>query len=560
MAGRLLALKPLPLLLLFVGLAVLHRAPALLFHDLNMDEELYRLIGGALARGEAPYLGLWDRKPVGIFLLVAGIEIAFGPTLAAFRLATAAAVALGAWLLALAVRRLLPDLPGAGVAAGLLAILFSIGNGGQGMNAELFFTPLGLAGLVLALRAAASGGHPGAALLAGLCYGAAIQVKQFAVFDIAGHAVLVLLAGLPRGAGLAAIRRMAPPMIAGALLPSLLVLGWYAAIGGLPAWIEANLGANLGLVGAAAAAFNGAGVVSGLLGFDLLVAGTAATLIAAPALLRGAQEWRVFLGLLFWLAAMVAMLVFGRRFADHFFLQLLPPLAVATALGLALGARALAGRRPPLARIAPALLVAAVAIAGIRIGAGYHATAAEVLWRRQVLGQPHWGDRSATIAAAIRPRIEGEDGLLVVSRLLGLHRLTGTAPLTRFPFALHLVAGYAPVEGPAEMARMLAARPGFIVVERGWLARRPGRPDLAGPVFGALEEALARYYRPDGSVGLFQGWRGVVGGSVDALVFRRADLPEAAPPPGLQYRLMAGRAAAAPLPMAPMSQPGPEPR
>lgn len=540
-AGRPAALPPGPLLLLLLALALLHRAPAMLFHDLNLDEGLYRLIGARLAAGHAPYLDLWDRKPVGVFLAVAALERLAGGSLAAFRIATALAVGLAAWLLALLLRRLWPMLPEAALPAALLHILFSLENGGFGMNTELVFTPASLAALLLGLRALEHAGRPGLAhaVAAGLLLGLAVQIKPFAVFDGLAWLGLWLLAWqtmAPRPPP-RRLTRLLAAAATGALLPTLAVLAWYGAIGGLEAWIEANITSTIGLVHGAAPPFNWPGLAEGLRRFAPLVLAAAATLAAAPWLLGGAAEWRAAAGLFWWLGCMALMLLFGRRFADHFFLQLLPALAAVAGVGLALFWRRLARGRPLLARRGGLALALAALLLGGRLLLGGPALAAEVLWRRHAAGLPHWGDGSATLAAALAPRLAGPQELLVLGRWLELYRLTGSLPPTRFPFAHHLVLGYAPVDGPAEMARILAAAPRFIVVETAWLERPPGPPALGGPVFGLLAAALAADYRPDGTLPPFRSWRGgLVAGGSHASVFRRRDTPPAAPPPGLAYR------------------------
>lgn len=540
-AGRPAALAPATLLLLLCGLALLHRAPAMLFHDLNLDEGLYRLIGARLADGHAPYLDLWDRKPVGVFLAVAALEHLAGGSLAAFRIATALLVGLAAWLLALLLGRLWPMLPGAALPAALLHILFSVENGGFGMNTELLFTPASLAALLLGLAALETAGQGGLlrAFAAGLLLGLAVQVKPFAVFDGLAWLGLWSLAWL--GLAPRPPPGRLPPLLAaaglGALLPTAAVLGWYGAIGGLEAWTQANITSTIGLVHGAAPPFNWPGLAEGLRRFGPLVLAAAAALAAAPWLLGGAAEWRAAAGLLWWLLCMALMLLFGRRFADHFFLQLLPALAAIAGVGLALAWRRLALRRPRLAPRGGLALALAALLLGGRLLLGGPALAAEVLWRRHLAGAPHWGDGSATLAAAIAPRLAGPGELLVLGRWLELYRLTGSLPPTRFPFAHHLVLGYAPVDGPAEMARILAAAPRFIVVETAWLQRPPGPPALGAPVFGVLAAALARDYRPDGTLAPFQGWRGgLVAGGSHATVFRRHDTPPPAPPPGLAYR------------------------
>jgi hypothetical protein len=287
-------------------------------------------------------------------------------------------------------------------------------------------------------------------------------------------------------------------------------VGAYAAAG--------QLGLLLGALGAAGEAggegLNLGGMVLGLRGWAAAI--LAALLGAAALAWRGERAAASLLGA--WLAAVAAMLLLLGRFADHMMLQLAPPLALGCAALAALAVRALPRR---------AALVHAAALLAL-LGWSLHApvrAAGEVLWRRHVDGIAHWGDRTATIAALLRPRLQGAHDLLVASRLLGLHRETGTRPATRFPFVPHLWSGYAPVDGAAEMARLLAARPGFVVVDDLWL---PGRAHAGaqGEVLARLHAALAESYVAEARVGRFASrGGGFIGGGVGATIFRRADLP-----------------------------------
>ena len=515
-----------------VLLALLWRAPGLLQTDLNLDESLYRLIGGDLAAGTAPYVGLWDRKPVGSFLIIAGIDRAFGPGLLAFRAAGAACVGLSGWLLALAGRRLFPDLPLLGPLAGVLYVLFSIGNGGAGTNTEHYLTPLGLIGFCLLLAGAARRDGPAGwqALLAGLAFGAAIQVKQYAAFDALAYGAIALLAMLP--VPRAGWRRLAGSLALvalGAALPTLGVLGWFAAIGRLGLWYDANVTANLGLATGAGAGLNLSGLWVGLRGFDLLVLGSLGGLGMALALPAGRAAWRGVLGLVVWFFCMALFLLASRRFADHFFLQVLPALAMATALGPALLLARASRGGGSWRRCAGLMLAGLLLVLAARAGGSALHGAAEMLVRRHTLGAPHWGDHSASLAERLRGRIAGPADILMFGRWLGVHGLTGTRPGGRFPFVEHLWAGYAPVDGVAELTRLLAAEPRFIVLESRWLDRAAEADARTLAVFETLWRSLAKDYEMEGRVGPFVSWRGGrVGGEIEAVIFRRRGVA----PPG----------------------------
>src|SRR6187402_1969682 len=65
-----------PLLLLAFAFAV----RAIWFGDpvIQVDEQFYLLTGDRLLHGALPFVDIWDRKPIGLFLLYAGIRLLGG--------------------------------------------------------------------------------------------------------------------------------------------------------------------------------------------------------------------------------------------------------------------------------------------------------------------------------------------------------------------------------------------------------------------------------------------------------------------------------------------------
>ena len=544
---------PAPLYLaMAVALALAVRAPGLVFTDLNWDEGLYRMIAGSLLHGHAPYLEVWDRKPVGVFVLLAAAEAVGGESVATMRIATALAVGTGAWCLAGVAHRLWGEAGrGIGAVAGVLAILYSTRSGGEGTNTELFFAPVETAGLWLLLAAdaapwAAGGPRPWRALGAGLLLGAALQVKYNAVFDIVAFG-LAFLAARQRGLDLPSLRRVlavAFPATLGIAVPTLAVLAWYAGIGHLGDWIAANIAANEQLVGATAPAFQWTALDYVLRQLALPFCGFAAALLLGPLLARP-RERRGLAALALWGVGGAAALLFLRRFADHMMLQVLPELCLGTAFAAVAVARRLA-RLPPLRRLGRAaafgllMAMAACVLAWEGRAPLRPASAAREILARRMEGAPHWGDLTATLAAAIAPRLPPEESVYVFGGpLLGLYAAVGRPPPTRFPFVEHLWEGYAPVDGAAEMARILAARPAFVVVQDLWWPEAdwgdPWPVPTARPVFERLQAALLADYVRDGATAPFRSRGGaLIGAREGVTVFRRRDLPRAAtrPEPG----------------------------
>lgn len=483
--------------LLFVLAALLVRAPALLFTELNWDEALYWQIAGELAAGRLPYTATWDRKPPGLFALLAPFHWAGGGSVWALRLGTALLVAATALGLHAIARRLLPGHPATGPLAGLAYVLLSMRGVGDGTNAELLLAPFAVGGIALALAAR---GHAGA-LGAGVLAGAALLVKQVALAEAAVAAGIVAFAR----------PRLLPAFALGGAIPVAIATGVYGAAGHLGLLLET-------LAAAGEAGGDRVRVKAMRDGLATYAAATAAALAGLAALAwHGARKAALVLGT--WLAAVAAMLLLLGRFADHMMVQLAPPLALGWASLAAQVGRALP-RRPTLVNA-----VALLALLGYSLHTPARA-AGEVVWQRNRIGVAHWGDRTATLAALLRPRIEGPHDLLVASRLLGLHRETGTLPATRFPFVPHLWSGYAPVDGVAEMARLLAARPGFVVVDDLWLPGTTMPDPRQAEVLAVLHAALAGSYVAEARVGRFTSrGGGFIGGGVGATIFRRADRP-----------------------------------
>jgi hypothetical protein len=505
----------------FLAVALAFRAPTLLYSELNWDEHLYRLIADSLLRGHVPYTEIWDRKPVGIFVIIAALQAAFGSSILALRIATSVAVAAAAILLTTVGRRLFPRSPTIGVIAGFFFIFYTMRNGGEGANTELFFIPLHLMGLCLLLQTCEMRGSRmlTVAFAAGLFMGAAVQVKYNVVFDIVAFAATFLLLNIEsisnldmsRLAGVAATTGL------GILVPTATVIAWYALIGHLNDFIGANFSANATLVGATAPGFDLANLRQGLRNYDLLVLGAIAALVGGRFLARDSGEKRGWLAVTAWLGAMALALLFLRRFADHFFIQTLPSLSLAAAFFVA---RSVAVLTPS---GIPGLIRLLLPVGCVAVWGGYTPfdAAMETLSKRYLDGIPHWGDRSATVAAALRERLQPADEIYVVGRTLGVYYLTERRSPTRFAFAEHLWMGYAPVDGAAELERILERRPTFIVLDDLWLPGVLPPQTARDRVLGILHEILARDYVLDQRVGRFESCGGgFVGGGIGVSVFR----------------------------------------
>ena len=524
------------LLAFFVAVAIVFRSPTYLFSELNWDEALYRLMADSLLRGHAPYLEIWDRKPVGVFLVFAGIQGLFGSDVLALRLMTSVGVGTSAFFLALLGRRIFSDAPWTGVLAGLLYIVYSLRNGGDATNTELVFTPFYLAGAVILFRSAEYEGRKLllSALCAGLLVGVAVQIKYVVIFDILAFAAIYAITQV-RGFGSAEWQKFFLVALAtglGIVLPTIAVALWYAAIGHFNAFLVSNISANEALVGATAPPFGYEWMIGGLVQYDALIVGAAAAVVAGPILANTIVRRRSWFAIVVWLAAMSLSLIFLRRLANHMLIQAIPAIYVATAWFMMRASQAIS-----LGRMATRIvLTGAVVFLALWTGHDQFDAAIETIAKREVNGVSHWGDRTATIAAALRARLQPSDEIYVFGPAIGIYEATNRRPPTHFPFTEHLWSDYAPVNGAEEIRRIVDRRPAFIVVTDLWMpngpAPDPAREQAATDLFVALD----RDYVIDGRVSKFMSrGGGFVGGGVGATVFRRRDVTPFKTTTSLQY-------------------------
>ncbi len=169
--------------------AISIRAPFI--SNVGVDEAYYLVIGRQWLHGVPLYAGTYDVKPPLLFLLMAGAEALFGPTLLAAKALTTASVAITAFGLYLLGRRIAGEL--AGGAAALLYIFSTLNLGGTLSPAELIMAPFTTFGMLMGLAALSNDGPQRiySLLAAGLLFGAAACIKQTALFEAVAFAPLL---------------------------------------------------------------------------------------------------------------------------------------------------------------------------------------------------------------------------------------------------------------------------------------------------------------------------------------------------------------------------------
>ncbi|WP_137861700.1 MULTISPECIES: hypothetical protein [unclassified Sphingomonas] len=405
--------------------------------SIHVDEQFYLLVGDRMLHGALPYLDIWDRKPIGLFLLFAGMRLLPGDGILAYQLVATLCAALTGLIVALGARRL-GARPLGVLLAGCAYILWLSFLSGRGGQSPVYYNLLMAAGgyLTLCLPERARHGKIGAILASGmvacLLAGLAIQIKYTPLVEGAFFGIAHLWYLHRAGA------RIALTIGAGML---------WATLG-----IAPTLAAILYFKAQGAAAFDAfwfsnftsialrRGYPAGKIAARL--AGSAAQLspfVLAAAMARRFSDRDEALAICFaWLAAALIAFAMIGAFFDHYALPLLGPLAMIAgpALGRSRLAQGLAA--------AAALILAVFHLSTERDYRTSIYTAARVIEAHSATGCPYV--------------FAGDSVLYVLARACVPTRYA-------FPSTLAYAAeqGATGTDEAAEVRRILARRPPVIV-------------------------------------------------------------------------------------------------
>lgn len=460
------ALAALPVVVLLL------RALGFLPSVMDWDESLYAIQAREWMRGGWPLVAAWDMHPIGAPAMFAATMQIFGPSIFAIRLLGVVAVSATGWALFVAARA-----AGAGPATGYAAALLYAGHsvvlGGMPVNTEILFAPFTAAALALAIHAACRPQQPPAwwrLCAMGLLVGWALLIKPVAVAE--GCLAFAVLVWAPWWRGSLSTPRALGFAAAYALLCALPTLGFgviYAAMGELDAYLDGTFYAPFRYAQGGAggdAPWRIANAMATVLWLFLLAI---AGLVLAP----GGALRR--LGLAWFLAATLAV-AGPAQFFQHYFLIWLPPLSLLAAMGVMALSLRLAPARPAALF---ALLLALVALSPWR------QDTATRLGRGPAMMGP---DVPARIAALIAEELPPGEAIFVPNYQPIIYLLANAGIPTRFPFPVHLTGAFANLAGNStdgEVGRILAAKPRFIVIDRGWWGAM--RPAAASAIAAALE-------------------------------------------------------------------------
>lgn len=447
-------------------LCILLRLPTFGNPMLDYDEQLYLVVGDRILHGQLPYVDLWDRKPIGLFLFYAGVRLLGGGGIIQYQLMAALCVAVTSSVIWSIVRRSAGMLQGF-VAALAYVLLLNVLSG-MGGQTPVIYNALTACAVRAAFRSNDTQRRSrivGLALTAMALMGVAIQFKYMPVVEGIFLGIWFLWRLRRADMPLRRLILVAFAMITVALLPTIAAFAYYAWIGHLDAFIQANF----------ISVFHRKPfpVETRLLQIKFVLA--KAICVIAPAPMALILRWRQravgnpqdFWLLAGWTLSAVAGFSMLGDFYDFYFITVLPPLCIVVA---------------PLVR-------------GGRMG--FFISCMLCLWPALLTPSNYFKTSAYEQAArqltqAITPYVTHRC-LYVYDGPTILYLLTGACSSSRYIYPDHLTN---PTETPAlgvdaaaEEARLLASRPGAIIT-----ADRPLVPRVDPVTQKLVQRALARDY------------------------------------------------------------------
>lgn len=423
----------------------------------DFDEQLYHLIGSRMLDGYVPYVDLWDRKPIGLFLIYAFGALISGGSVYGYQVLAALSAAWTAWLAWTISRRFAGQF--ASLTGGVLCLLvFPMYYGPVGQS-EVFYIPLTLLMLLFTLRAGEAEEHRRFvkfALFAMAIGGLSLQTKYTTVFVCAACGLALMAMAWRRFRDPVRVIALVAVFAFLGLLPTLLAMLAYAAMGQFDAFMFANFFSILQRERPSGGAIELWGQVILVKALFPACAAVAAVLLV---LVRKRFDASRAIVLVYAAAALVSYFALGSAYIYYF---------IPAAIGINLLAIWL---------LDEPFIGKGVAIALLAIG----------FWAGRVTlqGQDAAKEKAAmaALSRAIGPHVSGKHCLYVFDGPTALYSTVETCLPTRYIYADHLnnalESNSLGIDQTAELRRILANRPGAVVTAPNLVAAQENRTNRA---------------------------------------------------------------------------------
>jgi len=439
---------------ILAGVAALMLLPGLLLGP-SLDAAVFTHVAAELSKAAALYADVWDHKPPGVYLLLAGPQLAlfFANAWWVSWVLSVLATAGAGTALAVACRRIGASAEATLVAsiAGVVAMSQYLLALGGGLTEPFATLPVAVA-LFMVLKPGAEWSARQLAVI-GLLLSAAV-LTSLQLIPGALAVTGILLARLPRSGRLPAMA-----WVAGAgLVPGIAIVAWLVATGAFGAAVDALVGYSAAYRALRADADQGSSsavVTWTLLSLLFLIV---PALLGAMKLARGAPLDRlVLIACGGWIGVSLVLFVVQGRFYAHYAVPLAVPLALLASAGIdrldemLLNTSRQSRQAMILAPFAFAILVS--------------------LWGGVAAGRMEWlpiardHDKSIAVAEVVRELTEDGDRIWVWGNEPTLYLDADRRHATRYPYLYPIVTqGYATAETiDVTIAALETSRPALVI-------------------------------------------------------------------------------------------------
>ncbi len=500
--------------LVFLLLSFFLRFWTLFVSVLDKDESIYILGADSLLNGNLPYTEIWDNKPPGIFILFSLTMLILGNSIVSIRILSIVATSFTSYFL-YRIGTTIDDKQGEkiGLLAGGLYAIFSLHNDGAAANGEILFAPFVTGAFMLLFQDRKLSNLR--VFLIGLILGIGMQIKYLVIMDVLGLVLVGSLYWQQKGSydrDLATDSRIIKSnkitennrnirsinftfslfkfyiiLSLGLILPVVIIGCIYQFSGYFDEYIYATLTANSKYV--AMVNFSWSDLLSRLrkqvLGNLLLWLCLFWSPIYLFVFARGKLKLeRFFFYLFLWFSCAFFAVLLSKRFYNHYFLQLLPPLCLIS--GYLIIKSAYLPKKQSYSEdksqtdqttlrnwrsifVVPNIILSLILIYPFA-QAGYNKLTKnwEFIYYRYIKKIDTWDDREALIAKYLRQRIKSTDYIYVVNYEPIIYYLVPTKIPTKYAFSSHLTAmpQILPTNYLEELDRIMAKNPTYILLAK----------------------------------------------------------------------------------------------
>ena len=471
---------------------------------LERDEGEFAYMGQLMLQGIPPYLLAYNMKLPGIYAAYAVVMAIFGQTIAGIHLGLMVVNAIAIVLLFLLTRRLFDDISSIVAAAcyGMLSVSPSVL--GTAAHATQFIVPLALGGTLLLLRSLGSDKYS-MLFASGLLYGLAFIMKQHAVFFIA-FAVLYFIWSIRKTPPLD-LRRLATGtgvLMLASIIPFILSCAVLYAVGVFSKfwfWTFAYASQYVSELSLSKAMQNFMmGVPGAINPWGLLWAIAGIGLSAIFWNEKARSNWFFLTGISLFSFLTVCP---GFFFRSHYFVTMLPAVALLAGIGVSAMNQFLSERKTPFpVQILPVLLVTAALVGPTLLLGRFFFTATPVEACRMMYGENPFPE-SIEIAEYIKNHSMEDDKIAVIGSEPQIYFYANRKSATGYIYVYGLMehqdyASRMQIEMIREIEKARPKHVVFVNVPASWLAKAYSDKTI----FKWAQIYLDRYYRIAGIVNI----------------------------------------------------------